>query len=432
MTPDSQSAALVARARRVIPGGVNSPARAFRTVGGTPRYIAGAAGACLVDEDGVGYLDYVMGWGALLFGHAPACVAQAVARAQRRGVGCGVPHRGEVEFAERLLERLPWAGRVRLANSGTEAVMTAVRLARSATGRAGILKFGGGYHGHTDATLVADHDDGRGLPSAAAGLTAGVARDVWLAPYNDLDAVNRLVSTHGREIAAVIVEPVAANMGVVPPAPGFLAGLRSICTRHGALLIFDEVVTGLRIAAGGAVERYGVTPDLAVYGKVIGGGLPVGAVAGPADLLDRLAPAGPVAHAGTFAGHPLTTAAGIAVLDAIASDPGVYGRLEAAGAALQAGLEDAISRAGHPCTVSRVGSMWTIFFSPAPVFDLSTAQATSRSRFGGFFHALLHRGIHLAPSAVEANFLSAAHTSADIAKTISAAAEALVEAHDHR
>lgn len=425
----ARSAALTERARRVLPGGVNSPARSFRAVGGTPRYIARASGAHVVDEDGVEFIDYVMGWGALLLGHAPAVVREALERALIDGVGCGVPHRAEVEFAERVLGRLPWAEQVRLTNSGTEAVMTAVRLARGATGRAGLLKFSGGYHGHSDAVLVSGHGDGQGAPSPAAGLPAGIARDVWLAEFNDLEAVELRFATHGPGIAAVIVEPVSANMGVVAPAPGFLAGLRSLCTRHGALLVFDEVVTGFRIAPGGAAERFGVTPDLAVYGKVLGGGMPVGAIAGAADLLQRLAPAGPIAHAGTFAGHPATMAAGLAILTAIGADPDLFTRLEAAGASLEAGLVADIARNGHPCQLARVGSMWTLFFAPATVVNWRSADAASCERYGLFFHAMLERGVHLAPSALEANFISAAHTAADIDRTVSAAAGALAEVH---
>jgi glutamate-1-semialdehyde 2,1-aminomutase len=385
----------------------------------------------VIDEDGAEYVDYVMGWGALLFGHAWRDAREAMARVQARGVGCGVPHRAEVEYAERLVALLAWPEQVRLTNSGTEAVMTAVRIARSATGRPGIVKFSGGYHGHADSLLVAETDRGPGGASVDRGVPAGVAGDVWLAPYNSLGAVDRLLSANGRAIAAVVVEPVAANMGVVLPGAGFLAGLRTLCTHHGALLVFDEVVTGLRLAAGGAAECFSVVPDLAAFGKAIGGGLPVGAIAGPADLMQRLAPAGPVAHAGTFAGHPLTVAAGLAVIDAIAGDPGLYARLEAAGAALQTGITHAIARLGHPCTFARAGSMWTVFFARERVRDFATAQASSRTRYSRFFHALLRSGIHLAPSALEANFISAAHSMADISDTVAAAADALEDAHEH-
>ena len=425
------NAALTVRAQRVIPGGVNSPARSFRGVGGTPRFIARASGARVVDEDGDEYLDYVMGWGALLFGHAPAAVHKAVDRALIDGVGCGVPHRAEVEFAERVLGLVQWAGQVRLANSGTEAVMTAVRLARGETGRAGLLKFIGGYHGHSDAVLVSEGGAGRGKASPAEGLAAGVANDIWFAHFNDLHAVEQCLSTHGDEIAAVIVEPVAANMGVVAPAPGFLAGVRALCTRHGVRLIFDEVVTGFRVAPGGAAERYGVTPDLAVYGKVLGGGMPIGAVAGSADLLRHLAPSGPVAHAGTFAGHPVTVAAGLSVLDAIAADLELFPRLDRAGSTLEAALTADIQRHGYPCSVARVGSMWTLFFSPDPVTNWPAADGASREQYRRFFHALLERGIHLAPSALEANFISAAHTAADIDRTVSAIVASLAEVHAH-
>ena len=429
MTSRNESLALGERAQRVMPGGVSSPARAFRRVGGAPLYIARATGSRVVDEDGVEYVDFVMGWGALLFGHSPPFITEAIARAQDRGVGSGVPTRTEVEFAERLIDRLGWPDQVRLMNSGTEAVMTAVRLARGVTGRAGIVRFAGGYHGHSDAMLVADDGTGRGQAEPAAGLTSGLAREAWIARYNDLADVERILSPATGAIAAVIVEPVAANMGVVRPADGFLQGLRALCDASGVLLIFDEVVTGLRVGSGFA--PFDVVPDLATYGKVIGGGMPVGAVAGRRELMGVLAPEGAVMHAGTFAGHPITAAAGLAVIGEIERAPDVYARLDELGAALEAGLTTEIARRGYPCVFSRAGSMWTLFFDRGPVTDWDSARRSSAPAFARFFHAMLANGVHLAPSPLEANFLSAAHTHADVQLTIAAATAALAEVYEH-
>lgn len=405
----SRSAGLGERARRVMPGGVNSPVRSFRSVGGSPRFIAGASGSRVVDVDGRPYVDYVMGWGALLFGHAPAFIRAAVADALVRGVGPGVPQQGEVEFAERLVEVLDWPDQVRLANSGTEAVMTAVRLARAITGRTGVVIFDGGYHGHADVTLG----------SQSAGVPPAISRDIHRVAYDDLSALDQRLSTHGHSIAAVLVEPVAANMGVVAPSPAFLQGLRSRCDRAGALLVFDEVVTGFRVAAGGAIERFGIVPDIATYGKVVGGGMPIGAIAGPAATLSQLAPSGPVIHGGTFAGHPLTVAAGLAALAQVASEPELYARLETAGAALESGFAAVAAEHEGAFRISRVGSMWT------PVF-------ATTSDYSRFFHAVLDRGIHLAPSPHEANFISTAHTPADIENTVTAARDALSEIYATR
>jgi glutamate-1-semialdehyde 2,1-aminomutase len=429
MSSGSASQALAERAGRVIPGGVNSPARAFRGVGGTPIYIKEARGSRVFDEDGAEYIDFVNGWGALLHGHAPPFIVQAIEQSQRSGIGCGVPTRAEVEFAERLVRMLRWPEQVRLMNSGTEAVMTAVRLARGATGRAGLVKLIGGYHGHSDAMLVAGTESGEGTPRPGSGLTAGVAADVWMAPYNNASALERVLSANSGRIAAVIIEPVAANMGVVLPAKGFLQDVRRLCDRAGVILIFDEVVTGLRVARGGATEWSGVAPDLATYGKVIGGGMPMGAVAGGRRLMSQLAPSGSVVHAGTFAGHPASTAAGLAVLDEIERTPSTYERLDERGAALESGVVAAISSYGYPCTFARAGSMWTLFCASGVVTDWSSASQASTGTFGRFFHAMLARGIHLAPSQHEANFISTAHSEADIDRTVASVVAALHEVY---
>jgi glutamate-1-semialdehyde 2,1-aminomutase len=420
------SHALFERARDLLPGGVNSPVRAFRAVGGTPPFIARAAGARVWDEDGNAYLDYVGSWGPMILGHAHPAVVSAVREQAGLGTSFGAPCRLEVEMAEALRRFVPSLEMVRMVNSGTEATMAAVRLARGATGRPKIVKFEGCYHGHGDAFLIKAGSGAAtfGTPDSP-GVTEGTARDTLTAAFNDLESVRRRFAAHPGGVAAVIVEPVAGNMGVVLPRPGFLEGLRELCTAQGALLAFDEVMTGFRVAKGGAQERYGVRPDLTTLGKVIGGGLPVGAYGGRRDLMSLVAPAGPVYQAGTLSGNPLAMAAGLAALRAIESDPGLYDRLEALGAKLEEGLRAAILRGGYPCRIARVGSLWTLFFSEGEVADWSTAGRCDTARHGRFFHAMLARGVAMAPSQFEANFLSAAHTLADVAHTIAAAAEAL-------
>ena len=420
------SAALFDRARRVMPGGVNSPVRAFRAVGGAPRFIVRGAGARVWDADGHELVDFIGSWGPMILGHAHPAVVAAIARQAQDGTAFGAPTELEVRMAERLTALMPSLEMVRMVNSGTEATMAALRVARGVTGRPGVIKFEGCYHGHGDSFLVKAGSGAAtfGTPDSP-GVTDATARDTVTARYNDLNGVRAAFSAHPGAIAAVIVEPVVGNMGVVVPRPGFLEGLRELCSAAGALLIFDEVMTGLRVARGGAQERFGVRPDLTTLGKIVGGGLPVGAYGGRRDLMERVSPAGPIYQAGTLSGNPLSMAAGLATLDVIAGDPQFYARLEQLGAALEAGLTAAVARLGAPCTIARAGSMWTLFFGPERVDDWDGAARCDTARFARFFQAMLARGIFLAPSQFEANFLSAAHTPADIETTIAAADAAL-------
>jgi glutamate-1-semialdehyde 2,1-aminomutase len=424
MQPVTRSADLFARAQRLIPGGVNSPVRAFRAVGGDPLFIASASGARLRDADGREYLDYVCSWGPLILGHAPPAVVEAVADAARRGTSYGAPCEGEVALAERVVRRVPGIEKVRFVSSGTEATMSALRLARGFTGRRKILKFEGCYHGHADALLVAAGSGVAtlGIPGSP-GVPEGTVADTLVAPFNDLGAVEQVVAAHGPDLAAVIVEPVVGNMGVVAPREGYLRGLRDLTARAGALLVFDEVITGFRLAPGGAQQLYGVTPDLTCLGKIIGGGLPVGAYGGRADIMAKVAPEGPVYQAGTLSGNPLAMAAGCATLDALDA-PGSYERLDALGARLQQGLVRAAREAGVTVTVNRVGSLLTAFFCAGPVEDWPGAKRADTARFGRFFHAMLDRGIYLPPAQFEALFVSLAHTEADLDRTVAAAGEA--------
>ncbi len=399
-TTVSRSADLMARADALFPGGVNSPVRAFGAVGGTPRVIERASGAHMWDVDGNELIDYVGSWGPMILGHAHPAVVAAITDAAANGTSYGAPNPHEVELAELITDAMPSIERMRFVSSGTEAAMSAIRLARAATGRDAFIKMAGGYHGHADALLVQPGSGAIGMPSSA-GVTAGAARDTLVAPFNDIDAVEALMRTN--DVAAVIVEPVAANMGVVAPAPGYLEGLRRLTQRHGALLIFDEVITGFRLARGGAQELFGVTPDLTVLGKIIGGGLPVGAYGGRADLMRLIAPDGPVYQAGTLSGNPLAMAAGVATLRELT--PLLYQRLEESGARLQTGLEDAAAAADASVRISRVGSLLTAFVQ----------------NFPRFFHAMLDAGIMLPPSQHEAWFISAAHGHADLDLTIHAA-----------
>jgi glutamate-1-semialdehyde 2,1-aminomutase len=412
------------RALRRLPGGVNSPVRAFRSVGGVPRFVVEARGAQLVDVEGRRYVDWVGSWGAAILGHAHPAVVAAIAATAARGTSSGVPGPLEVELAERLAERFPSLEKLRFVNSGTEAVMSALRVARAATGREGVLKFEGCYHGHADPLLVkaGSGAESLGIPDSA-GVPRGIASTTRVAPYNDLAAVERVFAESGEELAAVLVEPIAANMGVVPPAPGFLAGLRRLCDRHGTVLIFDEVITGCRVARGGAQELLGVRPDLTTLGKAIGGGLPVGAFGGRAELMDLLAPLGPVYQAGTMSGNPLTMAAGLATLELL--DAAAYRQLEATGAALEAGLRQRLTAHGVTAAVQRAGSLLTVFFGVERVHDLTTARQADGTAFARFFHALLAAGVHLPPSGFEAWFLSLAHGEPELAATFAAVDAAL-------
>jgi len=406
----SGSEDLFDRARTVIPGGVDSPVRAFGSVGGTPVFIDRGEGAEIVDVDGNRYVDVVQSWGALLFGHARAEIIEAASAAAARGTSFGAPTPGEVELAERIVEAVPGIDRVRLVNSGTEAAMSAIRLARGSTGRDLLVKFEGCYHGHSDSLLAKGAGSGLatlGIPSSP-GVTEGAARDTLTVAFNDLDAVRALFAERGSDVAVVAVEPVAANMGVVAPEPGFLEGLRAICDEYGALLLFDEVITGFRIAYGGAQSYFGVTPDLTALGKVMGGGFPCAAFGGRADLMAHLAPDGPVYQAGTLSGNPVAVAAGIATLDlARLEDP--YPRLEVTASVLTDGLETALAATGIPATVNRAGSLFSVFFTASAVRNFDGARAADHDRYGRFFHHMLANGVALPPSGYELWTLSTTH-----------------------
>jgi glutamate-1-semialdehyde 2,1-aminomutase len=416
------------RATDVLVGGVNSPVRAFRAVGGEPIVVDRAAGARMWDADGNEYIDYVCSWGALILGHAHPKIVQAITEQARRGTSYGMPTELEVELATRIRKAIPSCEKVRFVSSGTEATMSAVRLARAATDRDLIVKFDGCYHGHSDSFLS---EAGSGLATLGIATCPGVpqalAELTLNAPYNDASAVEKVFDLHRGKIAAVIVEPIAANMGVVPPSPGFLEALREITSRHGALLIFDEVITGFRMCYGGAQTLFGIAPDLTTLGKIIGGGLPVAAYGGRRDLMDRVAPLGPVYQAGTLSGNPLAMSAGIASLDLLAV-PGFYESLELRAKRLGDGIAAALRETGAPATTVRAGSLLTLFFSREPVPDYAAAKKCDSKRFASFFRAMLDHGIFLAPSQYEALFVSAAHTDADIDGTLAACRESLAAA----
>jgi glutamate-1-semialdehyde 2,1-aminomutase len=423
-----ESQALFRRAVEVIPGGVNSPVRAFRAVGGHPLFIARGEGAYLYDVDGNRYLDCVGSWGPLLFGHIPSRVQEALRRQIERGTTFGAPTPLEVEMAEAICRAVPACEKVRLVSSGTEATMSAIRLARGYTGRAKIVKFEGCYHGHGDS-LLAKAGSGMatfGLPDSA-GVPPNLTADTVTLPFNDLSAVEALFSAHGPEIACVIVEPVAGNMGCVPPQPGFLQKLRQLTQESGAVLIFDEIITGFRLAPGGAQERYDVTPDMTTLGKIIGGGLPMGAYGGKREIMDCVAPAGPVYQAGTLSGNPLAVAAGLETLRMIEEDPGLYARLEQLGNRIATGLQEVARTVGIPVTVNQVGSMFTLFFTEGPVTDYTSAKRSDTQRFARFFREMLAREVYLPPSQFETAFLSDAMTEAEEEHLLKVAHAALME-----
>jgi glutamate-1-semialdehyde 2,1-aminomutase len=422
------SKALFEAASRLIPGGVNSPVRAFRGVGGDPFFVAHGKGARIWDVDGRSYLDFLGSWGPLILGHAAPPVVAAIAETAARGTSYGAPTGLEVEMAEAITTAFPSIELVRLVSSGTEAAMSAIRVARGATGRPLLVKFDGCYHGHADSLLVKAGSGGATLSIPdSAGVPAPLAQLTLTAPFNDLDAVRTLFRERGREIAAVIVEPIAGNMGVVPPQAGFLEGLRELTLAHGAVLIFDEVITGFRVAYGGAQELYGVRADLTCLGKVIGGGLPVGAYGGSRHLMNHVAPLGSVYQAGTLSGNPLAVAAGLATLSELRAGD-VYRRLDALGGELERGIRAAADQARVPLTVNRVGSMLTGFFCEGPVIDYASAKRADTKRYARYFHGMLERGVFLAPSQFEAAFVSLAHSDADIALAARAAAQALTSA----
>jgi glutamate-1-semialdehyde 2,1-aminomutase len=420
----TKSRTLFARALDVLPGGVDSPVRAFQSVGGSPFFVRRAWGATLEDVDGNRYLDYVMSWGPLIHGHAPPGLIRALHAAAKRGTSFGAPSALEHELGERVRALMPAMERVRFVSSGTDATMSAVRVARARTGRDRLVKFEGCYHGHADAFLARAGSGATtlGVPTSP-GVTRAVAGETLLARYNDLDSVEALCRTGGDTIAAIVVEPIAGNMGVVPPAPGFLEGLRALCDHHGIVLVFDEVISGFRAAPGGAQEVFGVQPDLTCLGKIIGGGLPVGAYGGRKDLMALVSPAGPVYQAGTLSGNPLAMTAGLWALKRLT--PKLYRTLACRGAALAAGLADAARAAGVAVQVNAFGSLVTPFFSDAPVRDYDSATRADTARYGRFHQAMLARGVYGPPSQFEAWFLSAAHTDRDVDRTIDAARRAM-------
>lgn len=420
----TQSRALFEKARTLLPGGVNSPVRAFRGVGGDPVFFQNGAGAWLTDVDGNRYVDYVGSWGPLILGHAFPAVIEAVERAARNGTSYGAPHAGEVELAELVTQTMPSVEKVRLVSSGTEATVAAIRLARGATGRDLILKFEGCYHGAGDSFLVKAGSgvETLGLPDSP-GVPKALAQLTLTAPFNDVSALEKLFAERGDQLAAAIIEPVVGNMGVLIPKAGFLQSLAALCRKHGTLLIFDEVMTGFRVARGGAQQLYGIKPDLTTMGKIIGAGLPVGAYGGRRELMAKIAPEGPIYQAGTLSGNPLAVAAGLACLRELAK-PGTYERLEKTSASIADGIAREAKSAGVPLTVNRVGSMWTAFFTGEPVFDHASAKKADTAKFGRWFHALLDEGVYLPPSQFEAAFVSLAHGAAEVQHTLAAVRKA--------
>lgn len=418
----SQSEALFSRAQSYMPGGVNSPVRAFSAVGGTPRFIHHAKGAYLYDEDGNAYTDYVGSWGPMILGHNPPCVVDAIQAQLAYGCSYGTATRLEVEMAELIHEIVPFVEMIRMVNSGTEAVMSAIRAARGFTGRDKIIKFAGCYHGHADMMLVQAGSGAMtsGVPDSA-GVPKGCTQDTLVAIYGDLESVSSLFLAYPSEIAAVIIEPVAANMGVIVPDPAFLQGLRDLCDQYGAVLIFDEVITGFRLQIDGAAGYFGVTPDLVTYGKIIGGGMPVGAYGGKREIMEKVAPLGPVYQAGTLSGNPVAMSAGLAQLRYLKVHPEVYTQIDTLSETFRSGLTEVIQKHHAPCTVTGIGSLSCLFFTPGPVYDYATAKTADTSLYAKYFHFMLDHGYYFAPGQFEAIFISAAHTLAEIQKTLTEA-----------
>ncbi len=420
----SRSEALYAKAIGLIPGGVNSPVRAFKSVGGRPVFIKRGEGSRMFDEDGNSFIDYVCSWGPLILGHAHPAIVEAVCKAAQDGTSFGASTAREVELAEMIVDAVPSVEMIRLVSSGTEALMSAIRVARGYTGKSKVIKFEGCYHGHSDA-LLAKAGSGLatfGLPDSA-GVPESITADTITVPYNDLDAASRVFQAAGDQIACVVIEPIAGNMGVVAPKDGYLAGLRKLCDEHSIVLIFDEVITGFRVCYGGAQSLYGVTPDMTTLGKIIGGGLPMGAYGGRREIMEQVAPVGPVYQAGTLSGNPIAVAAGIAMLREL-QKPGLYDELERRSSALEIGMIAAATDAGITLTCNRVGSMMTFFNTSSDVTDYASAKTSDTQAYAAFFRAMLERGVYLAPSQFEAAFVSAAHTDGDVEKTVRAAREA--------
>ena len=426
----SESKRLFAHAKNFIPGGVNSPVRAFRAVGGEPLFIKRADGAFLYDEDGNAFIELINSWGPMLLGHNSPMIKAAVLQAMENGTSFGAPTAREVEMAELLVSMVPALEKVRMVNSGTEATMSAIRVARGYTGRDKFIKMEGHYHGHGDSFLIAAGSGAitMGHPDSP-GVTEGTAKDTLLAPFNDLAAIEQLVKANPGQIAALILEPVAGNMGLTLPQPGYLQGLREICTREGIVLIFDEVMTGFRLAKGGAQELFGVTPDLTTLGKIIGGGMPVGAYGGKREIMEFVSPAGPVYQAGTLSGNPIAMAAGLAMLHHLNTHPEVYDRLNTIGDMLTSGIREINARLGLDYTVNQLGSMYSLFFTTAPVIDFETAKKADTVLFGRYFQSMLKRGVYLAPSQFESLFLSTALTDELIGRVLQAHEESMKEIH---
>ena len=415
----AKSEALFERAVKCIPGGVNSPVRAFGSIGGTPRFIKKAKGSHIFDVDGNEYIDYIDSWGPCILGHDHPAIREAVVKAAENGLSFGCATEIEVEMAQFICERIPSIEMIRMVNSGTEAVMSALRAARGYTGRDKIIKFAGCYHGHSDAMLVSAGSGvmTSGVPDSA-GVTKGCTQDTLTAVYNDLDSVRQIMEANEGQVAAVIVEPVGANMGVVLPEEGFLQGLRDLCTKNGALLIFDEVITGFRLGFTGAQGRFGVTPDLTTYGKIIGAGMPVGAYGGRKEIMEMVSPAGPVYQAGTLSGNPIAMAAGLTQLRILYENPDIYQKLEKKGEKLYGSITEILAEKQAPCRVNHIGSLGCVFFTTEPVTDYASAKTSDTKAYADYFHYMLNHSVHLAPAQFEAMFLSDAHTSQDIEKTL--------------